>query len=161
MATPTIHPEFQALISCLNTHEVRYLVIGGIAVVVHGYVRTTKDLDLWVDPSDANAQTAADALNDFIGLGIDAEALAEPSRFVRFGRPPTQVDVLNVVPGVDSFQSAFADALHIALDGVDLPVISLRDLRAAKRAAGRPQDLADLHHLPDPDVDPPTGGAAT
>ena len=140
--------DFEELLAILNARKVRYLVVGGYAVAFHAQPRATKDLDLWVKPDLANAGALYDALAEF---GAPLENLkpadfAEAGSFFRMGTPPLMVDILPEISGVD-FDTAWSRRVESPVDadsGVIAPFISADDLLAAKLAAGRSQDLADV-----------------
>ncbi len=143
-----MYPDFNELLSILNAHKVRYLIVGGYAVSFHAQPRATKDLDLWVKPERANATALYRALAEF-GAPLDdlkPADFAEAGSFFRMGSPPLMVDILPEISGVD-FDVAWARRVETAIDaesGVVVPVISVEDLLAAKLAAGRAQDIADV-----------------
>lgn len=140
--------DFEELLAILNARKVRYLVVGGYAVAFHAQPRATKDLDLWVKPDLANASALYDALAEF---GAPLENLkpadfAEAGSFFRMGMPPLMVDILPEISGVE-FDGAWTRRVEVPVDadsGVIAPFISAEDLLAAKLAAGRSQDLADV-----------------
>ena len=144
-------PDFKELLSVLNSRKIRYLVIGGYAVSLHAQPRATKDIDLLVgnDPDNANALYSALAEFGAPLDGLTAEDFLEPDTFFRMGTPPLMVDILPTINGVD-FDKAWERRTEIEIDaesGLRAPVISSSDLIAAKLAAGRPQDLADVTAL--------------
>jgi len=143
-----IHQDFVDLLREFAVSGVRYLVIGGYAVGFHDRPRTTKDLDLLLDPSDANIMRACSALRTF---GAPAQVIVDLSRasddeVVWMGQPPLRIGFLRKADGVD-FAAAFLEKAQLRIDEVDIDVLGLEDLIAAKQAAGRPQDLVDLTRL--------------
>jgi hypothetical protein len=141
---------------------VRYLLVGGHAVGAHGKPRSTKDVDLWLDPAPDNIARAAAALARF-GLPqelVGALANAAPSEIVWFGRAPTRVDLLQTLPGVE-FASAWPRRMTLQFETVVVEVIGKEDLIVNKLAVGRPQDRRDVRLLQAPSkaADPP--GAPT
>jgi hypothetical protein len=133
----------------LNSHGVEFLLIGGYAVAFHGYPRATGDIDLWVPVRLGNAERLVRVLREF---GFDSPELSpslfmQAGRLVRMGVPPVRIEIATGISGVD-FDECFASRVQTSLDGVDVPVISLADLRRNKRAAGRHKDLEDLENLP-------------
>lgn len=146
MTTIELRSDWRDFLITLIDRKVRFLVIGGHAVAVHGEPRFTKDLDVWVDPTLVNARRLHDALVDF-GLGSftpKPEELAEVGPFWMFGRPPGRIDILTEVLGLPSFRSAWSRRTSVQLDKVrKIPLLGRDDLLSAKRAAARPQDLAD------------------
>ena len=149
MATTQLPHDFKEFLKLLNTHEVRYLLVGGHAVSYYGYPRPTGDIDLWVPIDAENAERLVAAMKSF---GFDAASLSvglflQPDQVVRMGRPPMRIDVLTSIAGVD-FESCYSRRVFDKIDGVDVDVISLDDLKTNKRTAGRHRDLNDLENLP-------------
>ncbi len=144
-------PDFKELLSVFNSRKVKYLLIGGYAVSLHAQPRGTKDLDLLVSPDAENADALYEALAEFGAPpgGIKAADFTDPNMFFRIGTPPLMVDILLAIKGVD-FDTAWERRTEIEIDaesGLKAWVISSGDLIAAKLAAGRPQDLADVAAL--------------
>ena len=143
--------DFKEFLSLLNTHRVDYLLVGGYAVVLHGYPRSTGDIDLWIRTSRGNAERVLRACRDF-GFDVPNLRLAlftEPKRMTRMGIPPLRIEILNSVSGL-RFQDAWKRRVITLMDGLEVPAISLADLRTNKQAAGRAKDIADLENLPTP-----------
>jgi hypothetical protein len=143
--------DFKELLSALNAHKVRYLVIGGQAVNIHAQPRATKDLDLWMSPDPANASALFKALSEFGAPleGIAPETLLKKGEFFRMGVPPLMVDILCDMKGVD-FDEAWVRRLDVIVDKrtkLTASFIGQEDLITAKKAAGRPQDIADVAAL--------------
>lgn len=130
-----------------QSHEVRYVVIGGIAAVLHGVPRATFDLDLLIEPSVENARRLLAALNE-AGLGTAAMITPEEilEKEITIFRDRVRVDVQTRTPGLD-FEDAWRDRETMMFRGQSFYVVSRRDLIAAKRAAGRPVDLEDVRLL--------------
>jgi hypothetical protein len=135
------------LLSAFRAHGVKYLIVGGFAVIFHSQPRFTKDLDLLIWMDTENGRAAYAALADFGAPldGISAEDLVDGRSFFRFGREPQGIDILSFIPGVE-FEAAWerrVDAVVDAATGLMASFISAEDLIGAKVAAGRPQDFAD------------------
>jgi len=157
---------FQAdeLLLALRTAEVRFVVIGGIAVGVHGYVRATKDLDIVPDPEPENLTRLATLLRDLgahhVGVGdfcaeefpydpTDPEHLAQGANF-RLETRLGPLDIMQWVAGIEedpAYAALARGAITVPFRDGDLAVCGLEHLRAMKRAAGREQDLLDLREL--------------
>lgn len=140
--------DFKEFIVSLNDNKVRYLVVGGYAVALHGHPRHTKDLDVWVENSRSNAQRLVKALSQF---GMDSLGLTEndfllPDQVVQLGYPPNRIDILLSASGVD-FNECYEKRVQVKLDQVMVNFIDLEHLKRNKKAAGRLQDLADLENL--------------
>jgi predicted nucleotidyltransferase len=141
-------PDWIELLRSFAARSVEFLLIGGQAVIAHGYPRLTKDMDLWLRPSPENGKRALTALVDFGTPLVDftPERFAEPDTIVMIGREPFRVDLLTSIPGV-VFEEAWARRTSVELDGITVPLIGRADLIANKKAVGRLQDLADVEAL--------------
>jgi hypothetical protein len=143
-----MYPDFKELLSALNAHNAKYLVVGAYAVSAHAQPRATRDLDIWVKPDTENAKAVYAALAQFGAPleGLTFADFAERGPFFHIGREPIAVDILTEIPGVD-FDAAWERRIDDVIDmtsGLRASVISREDLITAKLAAGRPQDLADV-----------------
>ena len=140
--------DFSDLLRLFNAGRVRYLVIGGFAVIQYAEPRFTADLDLWVGTDPRNAGAVYEALREFGAplSGLTAGDFAEEGYFYQMGVPPVRVDVLMGIPGI-GFEEAWARRVEIDFDGLPVPFISREDLITAKRASGRPQDMIDVQSL--------------
>ena len=146
-----MYPDFKELLSALNAHGVKYLVVGAYAVSIHAQPRATKDIDLLVKPDAENARAAYAALAQFGAPleGLTAADFAAPGSFFRMGREPVAVDILSEIPGVD-FDAAWERRVEDVIDhatGTTANFLSRDDLIAAKLASGRQQDLADVEAI--------------
>lgn len=140
--------DFKDLLSAFNDAGVEYLLVGAHALAVHGHVRATKDLDVWVGPSPANAARVVRALRAFGApmQGLTEAEVAKPGLILQIGVPPVRVDVITAIDGVD-FGDAWPEKVVAHLGELEVPVLSRKHLVLNKRAAGRLQDLADLERL--------------
>jgi len=142
--------DFVDLLRCLQAANVEYLLIGGYALNAYGVVRATEDLDVFVNPDEANLQRVLYAMDAFgAPPGLTLEALRPgdtPPTGFRFGRPPIGVDLLTSVAGI-SFEDAQEGRIHVLVRGLTVPVVGREALRRNKAAAGRLRDLADLEAL--------------
>lgn len=144
-----MYQDFKELLSALNAHRVKYLIVGGYAVSLHAEPRATKDLDILIGRSAENSKAVFAALADFGAPleGLTPKDFMEPGSFFRMGTPPVMVDILSSIRGVD-FDQAWERRVEFHVDsGLSASFISREDLLAAKLAAGRPQDLADAAAL--------------
>ena len=143
-----MYPDFKELLSVLNAHRVKYLVVGAYAVSVHAQPRATRDLDILVKPDVDNANAVFAALAQFGAplQGLTAADFAEEGPFFRMGREPVGVDILTAIPGIE-FDPAWQRRVEHVVDpatGLKAFFISRDDLIVAKLASARPQDLADV-----------------
>lgn len=143
--------DFKELLSIFNAQKVKYLIVGGYAVSLHAQPRATNDIDLLIRPDADNAKAVYAALAQF-GAHIEqltAADFMERDKFFRMGAPPLMVDILPEISGVE-FDRTWQGRVEAIIDptnGLTAPFISSEDLVAAKLAAGRPQDLADVAAL--------------
>ena len=149
MAKIELHPDFKDFLRLLNSHNVRYLLVGGYAVGYHGYPRATGDMNIWIEMSESNAKMVALAFHDF---GMPDEAISESlflekNKVIRMGVPPVRLEVITSASGV-AFNGCYSNREIIEIDDIMINFISLQDLKKNKRAAGRHKDLEDLEHLP-------------
>jgi hypothetical protein len=146
-----MYQDYKDLLSAFHAHGVRYLIVGGYAVIFHAQPRFTRDIDVFIkaDPTNANATYAALAAFGVPLEGVRPEDFAERGNFFRFGHDPRGFDILPDIPGVD-FDAAWERRVEGAIDpasGLTAHFISAPDLIASKLAAGRPQDLADAEAI--------------
>lgn len=142
--------DFKEFLKLLSKHRVRFLVVGGYAVSFHGYSRYTGDIDVWVEVAPDNADRIVLALRDF-GFDLPAlkrEMFLQPGRIVRMGVEPSRIELLTGVSGVE-FAACYPKRVLHRIDDIEVPFVSLADLRLNKRAAGRDRDLLDLRNLPE------------
>ena len=146
-------PDTLELLRLFEQHRVRYLVVGGQAVIYYGYPRLTGDIDLFFESETKNTVRLYEALvsfwdGDVPGVG-GPEELAQDGVIVQFGRPPNRIDLMNRVDGL-SFEEAWETRLELQVSGkaiVRVNYISLDRLIQNKQASGRPRDLEDLEYL--------------
>jgi hypothetical protein len=144
-----MYSDFKELLSALNAHRVRYLIVGGYAVSFHAEPRATKDLDILISPDADNSKAVFAAPAQFGAPieGLSAKDFAEPDNFFRMGTPPVMVDILPRISGVE-FESAWQRRVDVPVDdSLTASFISRSDLLAAKISAGRAQDLVDVTAL--------------
>lgn len=140
--------DFRELLEAFEKYEVRFLVIGGHAVIKYTEPRYTKDLDLWIASDTENAQKVYRALEDFgapIG-GLSASDLVADDHYFSMGTPPSQIDIWPQIPGVE-FNECWGRKTPGTLLKTEVDFISRDDLIKNKEAVGRLQDLADAEKL--------------
>lgn len=135
------------LCASLIAQRAEFLLVGGQAVIAHGYPRLTKDMDLWVRPTARNGRRVLDALREF-GASVDLapEQFENPRTMLVLGRDPFRVDLLTAIPDLE-FEDCWLRRESVVLEGTSIPLLSKSDLLANKRASGRIQDLADVEAL--------------
>lgn len=153
--------DIPAIFDTLNQHDVRYLVIGGVAVQAHGHTRTTMDLDVMVAAGRSSSRSLAEALDELeaqlrgpdAGKGIDVTdpQMLELGVAYQLSTKFGDLDVFTgPVPGAAPFEELFERAVRVQIGGTELLIVGLDDLIAMKRASGRPRDLADIDVLTQP-----------
>jgi hypothetical protein len=142
--------DFRDILVELHDAGAEFVVLGGHAVGFHGHPRATKDLDILVRATDANATRVYRALAQFgaplESFDVAVEDFARYDGVLQIGVPPVRIDVITRATGV-TFDAAVADGESLEIDGRRIPVIGRDALLANKKAAGRPQDLADVAAL--------------
>lgn len=126
----------------------KYLVIGGYAVSVHGYPRSTKDIDVCIEMSDINASKMVHVIKDF-GFGsleLTKDDFLKKHFITQLGFPPLRIDILNDLDGV-SFEEAWNNKKIVSIEDVRVNFIGYNDLITVKKKTGRPQDIADVDKL--------------
>lgn len=174
MSWINLSPNYKAFLTLLHLKKVDYLLVGGYAVNYYGYLRYTKDLDIWTATHPLNAMKLVSVCQEF-GSGIldlSPEPFQHDNRIIRIeipplvvsvlipiiGQPPEtisyyqgkraeQIEILTVQSGA-RFENCFVERVVDIVDGIEINIISLRHLREIKRTGNRPNDLEDLAHLP-------------
>jgi len=143
-----INKDFSELLTLLNETDVCYMVIGGYAVAFHGYPRYTKDIDIWIDQSEANVERLLVCLDQFGfgSLNLTAADFTSGDNVVQLGYPPRRVDLITGIKGL-CFADIYVRHEKIMIDEVAVCYIDLEGLIETKRIAGRLQDLADIEKL--------------
>jgi hypothetical protein len=147
------NPDFVDFINCLNRNQVEYILVGGYAVILRGYSRSTGDMDIWVNKTPDNFSRIQKAITEF---GLPAEAVPEEKFFssqydvFTFGRPPFAIEVLTNIKGV-VFTETYPLSTIETIDETDIRVIHINHLIQSKKAAGRHKDLNDIENLPQPE----------
>lgn len=141
--------DFSDFLNALNITSTEYIVVGGYAVIIHGYYRTTQDLDVWVNKTPENYIKLAKAyaifgmpvfdmtLENFMGDEFDVFSV---------GKSPLRIDIITTLKGL-SFDAAYKNVLEKEIEGKKVKYLHINDLMIAKKAAGRHKDLDDLEKL--------------
>lgn len=145
MKDQLLNADYRDMVTCLQSEGVEFMLVGGYAVGLHGWPRTTFDIDFWILANPGNAAALMRALKKF---GVPLTDLSEedfhvPGVVFQIGVEPQRIDILSSVSGI-RYEDAATRAELMHVDGLLLKVISLEDLIANKRASGRPKDIADV-----------------
>lgn len=141
-------PDFKELLKIFEKHKIRYVIVGGYAVMKYSEPRFTKDLDVFIATDQENAKSVYLALKEF-GAPLEnltSDDFAHEGYFYQMGRPPLRVDIMMSIPGVE-FDVAWKNREVVELDDLKVFFISRPDLIRAKEASGRPQDKIDIEKL--------------
>ena len=142
--------DFRDFLSALNDQDVRYILVGGYSVILHGYSRTTGDMDIWVERTSENYSKIQSAFFQF-GMPVfdmtETNFLAHPNWDVfTFGTPPVSIDMMVQVKGLD-FAAAFEKSIFFEENGLKIRTIHKDDLIFSKKSSNRPKDQNDLDNL--------------
>lgn len=142
--------EHQEIIKLLLKHKIDFLLIGGYAVIFHGYRRTTGDMDLWLRPTNENKSRLVTALKK---AGFEQDDLEKLNSLdfrqhlvFSIGTEPEKIDFITRINQV-SFEEADKDKIISNFEGLQVPVINLRELILSKINTGRKKDEADVEEL--------------
>lgn len=142
--------DFKDFIKALNSAKVKYVLVGGYSVILHGYARTTGDMDIWVNRTLENYQKLLRAFAEFKMPVFDMtqENFLNHNEWdvFRFGRKPNQIDIMVQVKGLE-FKKAFSKSKIYTIEKIKIRTVRLQDLIQAKKAAGRFKDLDDIEQL--------------
>ena len=143
-----LNKDFREFIELLNSHKIKYLVVGGYAVTIHGYPRFTNDIDIWLWVSKENAEKMISVFKEFgfASLKIKPEDFLEPEKVIQLGYPPNRIDLLTSVSGLE-FSDCYPKRVQVDIDNMKIDFIDLHSLKINKKASGRHKDLDDLENL--------------
>ena len=145
-----LHPDFRDFINALNDQQVKYLLVGGYAVILHGHARTTGDLDIWVEQTSLNYHRLRNAFDQF-GMSVfemtEENFLSHPEWDIfTFGEPPVAIDLMVKVTGLE-FESCYQQSVLFEEGEFKIRTLDINGLILSKKVAGRPKDLNDLENI--------------
>lgn len=142
--------EHKRFLLLLSKHEVDFILIGGYAVIYHGYERTTGDMDLWLKPDNNNRDKFILALTEHGVVNTHLEKIKtldfSKPQVLNIGEKPNQIEFLTFTRGLN-FKKAYEKKEILELNGNEIPVLHFDHLIATKMLLGRPQDIADIEKL--------------
>jgi hypothetical protein len=143
-----LNPDFKEMLSCLKGEGVEFIVVGAYALAAHGFPRATGDIDIWVRNSSGNARKIMHALKRFgaPASDISEEDFTSADLVVQIGVEPCRIDLLTSISGVE-FDEAWENKFVIAIDELEMYVLSKADLLKNKLATGRDKDRGDIAWL--------------
>ncbi|MEQ9424784.1 MAG: nucleotidyltransferase [Cyclobacteriaceae bacterium] len=144
--------DVKSFLLALNTHKVKYMLVGGVATTFHGYVRTTQDLDLWVSEEPENKKNLVEALKTAEVAGADNfinVPLIPGWSSLTIGNQGFEADFMGFLQAFskEDFDNCYKNAVRGEFEGIAITVIHLNDLITEKKASGRPKDLDDVQNL--------------
>lgn len=142
--------DFRDFLKALNDNDVKYIMVGGLAVVLHGYARVTGDMDIWVECTQENYQKLVKAFNQFhmpvFDMTLDRFLKTTENDVFSFGRNPVGIDIMTLVKGLN-FEEAYKLSKVFNDDDLPIRVLHINQLIEAKKASGRLKDLDDIQQL--------------
>jgi len=144
----TLPEDFKEFFNILNSNEVEYLLVGGYAVAFYGYIRATNDIDIWINNSSENIDKIINALVSFgfLESQLDREIFRKKDQVIRMGVPPLRIELLTGISGVD-FIDCYEKRGIEKIDGIEISILDIVNLKKNKKASGRLKDLLDLENL--------------
>ncbi|MEO6732852.1 MAG: hypothetical protein ABIN01_16635 [Ferruginibacter sp.] len=143
-----LNENFVDFITLLNKYEVKYVLVGGWAVIFEGYSRTTGDMDFFIEAQEMNARKIMKVIKEFMGssVGFVVDDFLKEDNVIMLGRPPFRIDILTAISGV-TFSEAYNTSNIYSDDGIEIRCIHINELILNKKASGRLRDLADAEML--------------
>jgi hypothetical protein len=143
--------DFQEFLKAFEDCRVEYVLVGGYSVIIHGYSRTTGDMDLFVNPCEENFKKISRAFNKFgmplFGMSLERFLDTENFDVFEYGRPPVAIDIITKLKGV-SFFEAINNAIRFKIDNaLTINVIHINQLIQNKMSVGRSKDMSDIEYL--------------
>jgi len=141
--------DYKDLLNLFERFKVEYLIVGGYAVALHGYVRATGDIDIWFNATDDNASKILKVMFLF-GFKPDEfkkEDFNKKDSVLIFGSYDAEINLLGYLDGIDDFEIAFKNLKRGKVNGDEYNFLSLNDLITNKNTVGREKDLNDIEHL--------------
>jgi len=145
-----LNNDYKDILLALSNRKAKFLLVGAYAMAVHGYPRSTMDIDLWIMPDSENAILVLQALYDFGAPSdnITQSDLQKKDLIFQIGVAPRRIDIISSVDGLN-FEEAFANSQTVDIEGISIHVLSIADLIKNKRSTGRTKDLVDAESLED------------
>ena len=140
--------DFFDFIGILNKNKVKYVLIGGLAVIFHGHHRSTKDMDIFYERTIGNCEGLLKSIEEFglKYLKITVDDLMDVNGFIKLGYEPVRIDLFCELPGVE-FESVYEHSIKYEDEGIMMQVIHLNHLIENKMAVGRLLDRDDVNKL--------------
>lgn len=142
--------DFRDFIKALNNQDVKYIMVGGMAVILHGHARVTGDMDIWVERTIENYEKLVKTFQEF-GMPVFDMTLkkflnVKENDVFSFGRNPVGIDIMTAVKGLD-FDEAYSLSTIFDDDSLLIRIVHINHLIQAKKTSGRLKDLDDINQL--------------
>lgn len=143
-----LNSDFRDFIKLLNTHNVKYMLIGAFVRAFYGRPRYTGDMDIFIETTVINSEAMMNVISDFGfgSTGISANDFLNPDQTIQLGNEPRRIDILTGITGVD-FTDAWMNRVRTEIDGIPVNILSKEDYIKNKKALGRHKDLADIEEI--------------
>jgi len=143
-----LNEDYRDMLQALVDEKVRFLLVGAYALAAHGYPRATMDIDIWVLPSNENADAVLRALTRFGAPlhNLQRLDLVKEDTVFQIGVAPRRIDILTTASGLQ-FETAYHNSIEVDLEGFTVRIPSIADLIVNKQTSGRKKDLADVEAL--------------
>ena len=143
-----VSSDYESLFKTLNKFRIKYLLIGGYAVIYHTEPRYTKDIDIWISPDSNDVERVYEALSAFGAplKSMSPEDFKDKKMIFQMGVAPVRIDILVDIPGV-KFEKAWKNRKRAKYGNTYINVLGIHDLITSKKRVSRPQDEIDVHRL--------------
>jgi hypothetical protein len=143
-----LNEDYSDMLRALSDARVKFMLVGAYALAVHGHVRATVDLDIWVMPALENANAVLSALRSYGAPlhDLTREDLLQEGMVFQIGVAPRRIDIITSASGLE-FEETYGRSLAVDIGGIEVHIPSVADLIRNKRATGRTKDLADAEAL--------------
>ena len=140
--------DFKEFVELLIKHQTEYLIVGGYAVGIHGHPRYTGDLDIWLNPTQENAEKVLRCVNEFGfgSVGLKLNDFTKEGNVIQLGYPPLRIDLITEIDGV-TFNLCYKNRKEVEIEGIIVNFIGYWDLLENKKHSGRHKDLDDIDNL--------------
>ena len=143
-----LNQDYRDILLCLREERVDFIIVGAYALAAHGNIRATGDIDVWVRSTEQNAESVLRALARF-GAPISkltVDDLTARDSLIQIGQEPCRIDILTGIDGV-AYDEGWSHRVTVAVDGIEVFVLSKADLLKNKLAANRDKDQSDIAWL--------------
>ncbi|MFO7915366.1 MAG: DUF6036 family nucleotidyltransferase [Candidatus Krumholzibacteriales bacterium] len=143
-----LNEDYKEMLHALSSEKVKFLLVGAYAMAAHGYPRATMDIDIWIMPTQENADAVLRALRRFGSPlhNLTREDLQTDGTIFQIGVAPRRIDIITTASGLQ-FKEVYDRSMLVKIEGVDVRIPLIDDLIRNKKASGRTKDLADAEAL--------------